>query len=88
MNVILNPYILFICQSQRGLWPLPPSEGLITRFHTLNRENPELLVVTRLLLCQRIRIIKQFKDVNAEVIRAQVTSNSFDNTIMAYKVAS
>ena len=64
------------------------TRGLGYPFHTLNRENPELLVVTRLLLCQRIRIIKQFKDVNAEVIRAQVTSNSFDNTIMAYKVAS
>lgn len=72
MNVILNPYILFMRQSQRGLWNLHPSPAWLP-FHTLNRENPELLVVTRLLLCQRIRIIKQFKDVNAEVIRAQVT---------------
>ncbi len=56
-------------------WIMAPAttRGLGYPFHTLNRENPELLVVTRLLLCQRIRIIKQFKDVNAEVIRAQVT---------------
>ena len=72
----------------RNYGHLPPYCRLGYRIYATINRDPELLVVTRLLLCQRIRIIKQFKDVNAEVIHAQVTSNSFDNTIMAYKVAS
>ncbi|WP_283586392.1 hypothetical protein [Limosilactobacillus vaginalis] len=66
----------------RNYGHLPPCRRLGYRIYATINRDPELLVVTRLLLCQRIRIIKQFKDVNAEVIRAQVTSNSFDNTII------
>lgn len=66
----------------RNYGHLPPYCRLGYRIYATINRDPELLVVTRLLLCQRIRIIKQFKDVNAEVIRAQVTSNSFDNTII------
>ena len=58
----------------RNYGHLPPYCRLGYRIYATINRDPELLVVTRLLLCQRIRIIKQFKDVNAEVIRARVTS--------------
>lgn len=67
----------------RNYGHLPPCRRLGYRIYATINRDPELLVVTRLLLCQRIRIIKQFKDVNAEVIRAQVTSIWYlNNTII------
>lgn len=69
--------------SMRNYGHLPPCRRLGYRIYATINRDPELLVVTRLLLCQRIRIIKQFKDVNAEVIRAQVTSIWYlNNTII------
>ena len=67
--------------SMRNYGHLPPCRRLGYRIYATINRDPEINI-------SNIRLSKQFKDVNAEVIRAQVTSNSFDNTIMAYKVAS
>lgn len=66
-------WINYYLVSMRNYGHLPPCRRLGYRIYATINRDPELMVVTRLLLCQRIRIIKQFKDMNAEVIRAQVT---------------